>query len=489
MTSLHTHPSASEPKGPTDPSFGRPGALDAADIRLAIDRAQHLDHRMHLRLNFALEGVDAWALLGDHGSHWSAFHDATRGVSLWTEGQAWVHQRLVADIHEVRAEAERFTHQFMESSLSAGEEKLPPIFIGGSQFKPSAHSGNWQNWPGSLFFVPRLLISQKPDGLRAYIVEGIDGDDTAEGVWSRYADRLADTRRRLRAASPRAAPRVESDSNEVPWESKEEWEVRVETARRSIETSSLHKVVLARATAFTSPRPPCPSETLRALRALNPECTTFGLSLPSGEVFFGATPEALITVSGGSLSTHAVAGTAPRGQNERADDRLGEQLLSSVKERMEHAIVTNTLAQQLSPHCRAIEVARQPELMKLPSAQHLNSPITGLLRSGTHVLDLVEELHPTPALGGAPSQAAARWLARHESLCRGWYGAPIGWFDGEGNGHFAVAIRSAWMDRRQVVAFAGAGIVHGSVPSEEWEETELKLQTIQDALRFRGDPI
>ncbi len=487
MTPPPTSLPASSGEPPHAGATPTPGAAHLGAMERAIEQRRTLQKPVHLRLSFALPGDDPWALLGtDQTETWSAFHDAVRRVSVWTEGIAWKHETGTSDIDSIRNAAAAFAEGFLEASRNDDSPRLPPIFFGGQQFACGTQSGNWAHWPGSAFFVPRLMIWDSPGGLRAYLVNEVREEDDVATLWDRFAAPLARAEERLKTPPHALAPPVDVPCDERPLETRDAWMQRVEEARRAIETSPLHKVVLVRAITSTAAQPPCPYGTLRRLRIQNPNCTVFGVSLSPGETFLGATPETLITIAGRVLSSHAVAGTAPRGHDAREDARIGESLLHSVKDRMEHEVVTHVLATQLSAHCEQIEVARQPVLLKLPAAQHLNSPISGWVQSHTHILDVVETLHPTPALGGAPAAEAAQWLEEHEALCRGWFGAPIGWFDLEGDGHFAVSIRSAWMNAEEVVSFAGAGIVHGSRPDLEWQETELKLSTIRNALTHDG---
>jgi menaquinone-specific isochorismate synthase len=121
-------------------------------------------------------------------------------------------------------------------------------------------------------------------------------------------------------------------------------------------------------------------------------------------------------------------------------------------------------------------------IRKLANVQHLRTPIRATLSEERHVLDLVEALHPTPAVGGLPPELALETIRETEVFDRGWYAAPVGWIDGDGDGSFAVAIRSALARERTATLFAGAGIVDDSDPDEEWDELQLKYRPILDEL-------
>jgi salicylate biosynthesis isochorismate synthase len=194
--------------------------------------------------------------------------------------------------------------------------------------------------------------------------------------------------------------------------------------------------------------------------------------------FLGATPERLLYKRGLQFFTEALAGTFRRSQSDFA-----AELLRSPKEHEEHQPVLDAILERLAPHAEQLEYRPNPELRELPSLLHLRTPIAGRLRAPKHILELVADLHPTPAVGGVPTTQALQWIAEHERHERGWYAGPIGWFDAAGDGEFMVALRSGIVEGNTVTAFAGAGIVQGSDPESEFAETELKFTALLDALR------
>ena len=120
--------------------------------------------------------------------------------------------------------------------------------------------------------------------------------------------------------------------------------------------------------------------------------------------------------------------------------------------------------------------------MKLRRIRHLHTPIGGTVAHGTHILDLVAALHPTPAVAGLPRQTAQDWIDQNESMDRGWYAAPVGWMTLEGHGEFRVALRSALLDNQSLTLFAGGGIVEGAEPEHELAETATKFEALLGAL-------
>jgi isochorismate synthase EntC len=156
--------------------------------------------------------------------------------------------------------------------------------------------------------------------------------------------------------------------------------------------------------------------------------------------------------------------------------------LTSAKDAAEHACVVRALQSRLAPFCASLEVPSAPSVRSLATLLHLRTPLEGKLARATHVLELVEALHPSPAVGGEPRGAAVEWLRASEPVPRGWYAGPVGWFDAQGDGEFAVAIRSGRLEGERAWAYAGAGLVAGSTPASEYAETALKQRGFLSAL-------
>ncbi len=253
-------------------------------------------------------------------------------------------------------------------------------------------------------------------------------------------------------------------------------------ALERIKGGEFQKVVLARTLGGRLDEGPNISEALRGLEARYPDCYRFMIEPQPGQVFLGASPELLAEVCAPHFRTTALAGTARRGASEEQDQALGQALLDNPKERAEHSIVVSAIQEKLAPLADTLQTAAAPHLRKLGNVQHLETGIQGQLAYGWGVLDVVAALHPTPAMGGWPGPAAQAYLSAVEPFSRGWYAAPVGWFDPLGNGLFAAAIRSGLIADNTVTLFAGAGILAGSDPDKEWQETGLKFKPILEAL-------
>jgi menaquinone-specific isochorismate synthase len=256
----------------------------------------------------------------------------------------------------------------------------------------------------------------------------------------------------------------------------------VAQALAEIARGDYQKVVLARARRFTTTEEFHPLAVLNNLRQRYPGCYAFSIANGCGQSFMGASPERLVRVTGGRMHTEALAGSAPRGESASEDAAFARALLHSEKDRREHQVVLEAISRQLADLDLKLEHAEQPRVLGLANVQHLHLPISAALPAGVHILDLVERLHPTPAVGGSPRDAAIAAIARLESFPRGLYAGPQGWVDHRGGGEFFVGIRSALVDGRTATVYAGAGIVAGSAPEKEFAETELKFTALIEAL-------
>ncbi|HWB69760.1 MAG TPA: isochorismate synthase, partial [Solirubrobacterales bacterium] len=211
-----------------------------------------------------------------------------------------------------------------------------------------------------------------------------------------------------------------------------------------------------------------------ALRELFPSCFCFCCGTPEG-AFIGASPELLVRRSGAGVSTVALAGSTRRSSDPAVDDHLGEQLLRSDKNRREQRIVARRIVRALRPHAVWVEAAGEPEVVKVANIQHLATPVIAQLAEPRSAIELAGLMHPTPAVGGEPWPLARQTIPELEKMDRGWYAAPVGWMDATEDGEFCVALRSALLRDREARLYAGVGVVAGSDPAAELEETEIKL--------------
>jgi salicylate biosynthesis isochorismate synthase len=251
----------------------------------------------------------------------------------------------------------------------------------------------------------------------------------------------------------------------------------VAAAAQRIRAGELEKTVLAREVTVDSPSAHDAAALHGALRELFPACFCFCVGSPEG-AFCGASPELLVRRRGAGAATVALAGSARRSADPSVDDHLGEQLRRSEKERIEHGIVARRIERTLRPHSVWVEAAPEPGLVRVANIQHMATPIRAQLADSRSAIELAELLHPTPAVGGEPRDAALAAIDELEGIDRGWYAGPVGWMDAAEDGEFCVALRSALLRDRRAHLYAGAGIVADSDPAAELAETEVKLGAI-----------
>jgi len=256
------------------------------------------------------------------------------------------------------------------------------------------------------------------------------------------------------------------------------WQEIVARAVTAIKDNAFAKIVLARNVQVTNTIGAFDIlATLERLRTNYPGTYVFAIQRGT-RYFVGATPEQLVYGQDGQIRTIALAGSIARGATEEEDQRLGTELLHSQKNNWEHQIVVSTIREALNSLCSQLWVADTPRLLRLKNIQHLETPIVGDLLPGRCVLEALDGLHPTPAVGGFPRPPALAYMRQHERLDRGWYAGPVGWIDPAGNGEFAVALRSGLIDGNRATLFSGCGIVSDSQPESEYAESCLKLQVM-----------
>ncbi|RJL30831.1 isochorismate synthase [Bailinhaonella thermotolerans] len=274
----------------------------------------------------------------------------------------------------------------------------------------------------------------------------------------------------------RGAYRVE----EVPGPGEYAEAVRRAVAR--IEDGELRKVVLSRALRVVARGGHEIGPLVAALAGRDPRAYTFAADLGGGRTLLGASPELLVTRTGGKVVANPLAGSAPRSADPEEDRRRAEALLASAKDRHEHALVVDAVADALRPLCTALDVPAEPELIRTAAMWHLSTVVEGVAAPGVTSLALATALHPTPAVCGTPVEAARTAIAELEPYDRGFYTGMVGWEDADGDGEWVVTIRCGVAEGDRLDLYAGAGIVGASDPAAEVAETGAKFRTMLTAL-------
>ncbi|MEZ6186234.1 MAG: isochorismate synthase [Planctomycetota bacterium] len=396
-----------------------------------------------MRLNPGRYSGEAWAWAGAEGAALALGVASRLRWDLAPDGAAW------------------------DAACSAWLERLPeppdartaaaPWLWGGRGFFRAAPAAPWAGWPAAELRLPEHVLVRDGEGL--FALSFVDAP--------------------LPEARPFATP-CAATAETAPIPAREAWVAHAEAARQAILAGACRKLVPARARRFALPAG-ARYDLARVWDALAAGPGTRYCLTQGAQAFVGRTPERLVAVRGERLETVALAGTAPRDPDPARDRALGAELLASPKIQDEHQAVVAGIRQGLQAAGLDPAPAPAPRLKLLAEAQHVETPLSAP-RAGRGLWALVAALHPTPALAGLPQDVAQPWLEAHEPWGRGWFGAPLGWVDRQGDGAAWVAIRGALLQRGEAWAYAGAGVVAGSDPAAEWDETELKLTPLTQAL-------
>ena len=358
----------------------------------------------------------------------------------------------------------------------------PGPWFGAVAFDPPRAA--WSGFAPIRFAVPRLLVWDGA-GRRHVAVFAPEKDATRASLQSA----LDEARRSLDAAAQekkiiffsaasggfgdtiRNSPPLGAARAAAVQDGRARWAGLVDLALEQIRAGELRKVVIARA--MDVPAGPPVDVLLQHLERTYPQCRTFYLCGDGGAAFVGSTPESFCSLEGPHLRTEALAGSALPAE--------AKELLRRQKDLREHEWVVDHIAGALRDISESVEVPPSPAVRELATVAHLHTPISARLRPGAGLAEVVEALHPTPAVGGVPSAAAVRFLGEHEKLDRGLYAGLIG-LVGPSRAELAVALRCARIAGGTARLFLGAGIVEGSSAESEWMETQLKARALLDAL-------
>lgn len=412
------------------------------------------------------------------------FEGVPRG--MWARGPRWAaHADLLASF-EVAAGRDRFAgiEAAVRSRIGDWDGVDSLRVYGGFAFRDDhSPSGAWSQFPVALFHLPRIEIDGEGSGLaRLRIRCAVTGSlDEARQEAESEADRLT-TLLAEAGPEPEVLP-VSGQTEQAGWEA---WEAAIESTLEQIARGAISKAVLARTRDVRLESPISPVDLVHALWSQHTGTHAFFFEPQVGVALLGAAPEAIATLRDGRISATAVAGSTGVGKDDAERRLLGSELLRNSKDLTEHRIVVEDMVERLTPLADAVRAQVAPHVLSLARIQHLETEIEAVAPEGRSVLDLVEALHPTPAVCGVPRDAAEQVIHETEPFDRGWYAGPVGWFDTEGNGHFVPALRTAVGDGLSWRLFAGAGIVEGSEPASEWIETGIKFEPVLRALESCG---
>ncbi len=373
--------------------------------------------------------------------------------------------------------AQRFSSLSL-SRLAAAPHHCPPlarprVLLAFAFFDSPLQQGTGA--AGVQAVLPRWQLSRQGRHCWLRLQRNLGGGITARSLAEELWERAQQLERAAASGEPMASPaegaRIAHGSS---WH--QGYRAALEKALELVESGELSKLVLAVRQQLQLDRPLEPLSLLRHLRRSQSGSCRFLWQQSAAEALLGASPERLLTVRQGQLRCDALAGTAPLGE-------AAAELLHSQKDRHEHELVVETITAVLQRLGLEPRRPRHPRLARHGSLVHLHTPITASLAEH-QPLALAEALHPTPAVAGLPRREAMAWLRSLEPFERGYYAAPIGWIDSEGDIDLRVAIRSGILRGQQLELTAGAGLVRGSRPERELQEVALKLGVLQQQLNL-----
>lgn len=341
-----------------------------------------------------------------------------------------------------------------------------PLYIGHQKFTDDKKDFLWNDFEPGRWFIPKVFFINHNESY-LMVINFLPGDNdlTFLEIFETLGNNSCDDNNVIKA--------LDDDRNE--------WAVNVNTSLDQIKKGSIQKVVLARrikneAINFSLPL------SLNELKEKYPECFVFAYK-KNNSVFFGASPEKLFSINGTSLRTEAVAGSYSRGKNQDEDILFEKELLNNPKELREHKNVVDYIRMNLKEFVTDEFFEEEQRIKKLKNIQHICTLINANVKEGINILDIVNKLHPTPAVCGLPKKEAFELIDVIEKFDRGLYAGILGWFNEHQVGEFIVGLRSALYTRNNLYAFAGCGIVEGSDPVSEFRETEMKLKPILSLLK------
>lgn len=463
--------------------------LDSESFKAFLHALSHNRHQEEQLLSFTLPiaPIDPLAALELHGKESDRF--------FWDHPRNNISISAAGKIRELKSTGPgRFDDisnktDELKKKISAytaiTHSMAGPLFLGGYSFGDHNISPVWKKFGAARFILPEwTLVKTGEKFLLTLIIER--RDKAVHDIYTEIIERVTDFLNISGKSSGACEKENTSDQNMLcifqNLNEKKKWISRVEKAKKHISDRDFEKIVLARTVELESKRPLNPTLLSYHLRQSYPECYNFIVQVDEDTSFLGATPERLASFENGVFKTEGLAGSASRGKSASEDAAIALSLMKSEKDLEEHQFVVRAIDDSLSPYSYRVDHPNRPQIKKLSNVQHLFTPISASIKEGVQIHDLLNKLHPTPAVGGFPKVDSVPHIQEIEQIERGWYSAPVGWYNLNGCGEFAVAIRSALFHKNRAHLYAGCGIVSDSDPESEWEETIMKFEPMTNAL-------
>ena len=352
-------------------------------------------------------------------------------------------------------------------------EKLTvPLFMGGMKFTVEHSDENWKDFEDSVWFIPELLYLKNQENFYFVFNAFITIRTSSDSLISRLESALRLFTAQVTAEKEKDLRILKKSGNEP--KDKKKWKNQLNNVLEKISEGELKKIVLSRKIELIFTTDISVEPILRNLKINYPECTVF-LFHNGKSSFIGASPETLARINGSELNLEILAGSADRGVDSSEDLKIETESLKSEKNLREHEIVVEYIRECLTKSVDEIEISK-PSVKKLINIQHLKSAVRLNLNEHNSFINLIGKIHPTPAVCGLPADTALNLIKKTENHQRGLYAGLTGWFNLNNEGEIVLAIRSALASGNKLIAYAGCGIVDGSNPDNEYEETELKLK-------------
>ncbi|MEG1512734.1 MAG: isochorismate synthase [Raoultibacter sp.] len=406
-----------------------------------------------------IDMVDAFCALQKGFTDQFVYYDKTRACRFMGLGRCIA----VPSLSEVEYEV-------------AGACLLPPSFFSFNRFdanNPQPTDDMFAAFPRLALMLPEVVLIENEQGV--FLQVNSLGPVYAGRV-ERFLRQVSCAPHRVRVSVPFV---LEPDS-------RQEWERAVGQALTAIEEGRVKKIVPSRRQFLRAVHPFSSKDLL--INLIDGPARGTVLMYRYGDVFFcGCTPELLVRKAGNQVESMCLAGTCSAGTNEDERRLNAEKLLCDKKNLREHAHVVDFVREVFSRVCYDVDIPSSPCILSLQHIQHLYTSACARVLEGVTLDDLRTQLHPTPALCGAPVGESLMLLRRIETYNRGFFGGACGYVDGDGNGEYSVAIRSGVFDGETGWVYAGCGIVAGSVAQAEYDEIDMKLKTILTA--FDGEEV
>lgn len=354
-----------------------------------------------------------------------------------------------------------------------------PLIFGGFSFDPEKEKTSlWRNYEDAKMLLPSFMLTVVENKHFLTINIIIDENDKLEDLLHNILEKEKIIFSEKRQSQSQVNNIIKQEDVNI-----DGWLNAVAEIISEIKLGYVKKVVLARELRLTMKEKIDVTSVL--IRLLEEQAKSYIFALEyKNDCFLGATPELLVKKEEREFTSMCLAGTTARGSTYVEDEKLGNELLDDHKNLYEHALVVEMIKEVMEKHCLELDIAKWPILYNLKNVKHLYTPVKGIGKEGVSLLEMLEGLHPTPALGGYPKEMSMAMIRKNELLDRGWYAAPIGWMDADSDGEFVVAIRSSLIQGSKASLFAGGGIVEESQPTIEFNETKMKFEAMLSA--FRG---